>query len=104
MVEGEEIQNVKKFILRELLKRRKIGGAHTPLDRVTRSLPDELLQLRHSEKLMERAVKELVNTGMVIILQKRTGKDSDLHISINPRAWKEIGSFLNLPPGTIEST
>ncbi len=101
--EGEiqSVQNVEKFILRELIKRRKIGGAHTPLDRVTRSLPDEILQQKHSSKITERAIKELVNAGMVIVLQKRTGKDSDLHISINPRAWKEIGLFLGLAPGEI---
>lgn len=98
MAEEEEIKKIQEFILRELIKRRKIGGAHTPLDKVTRNLPDELLQQKHTSKITERAVKELINNGFVLILQKRTGKGSDDHISINPRAWKEIGLFLKLPP------
>lgn len=99
-MEELEIKKVKEFILRELIKRRKIGGAHTPLERVTRSLPDEFLQ-KHSSKIVERAVKELMNDGLIFLQQKRTGKDSDLHIAINPRAWKEIGSFLNLSKGEM---
>ena len=94
----EEIRKIKEFILRELIKKRKIGGAHTPLAHVTKNLPDELLHQKHIPKLIEKAVKELLNNGMVIIQQKRTGKGSDEHIAINPRAWKEIGTFLNLPP------
>ena len=97
-----EIRRAQEFILRELIKKRKIGGAHTPLDNITKNLPDEFLHQRQAAKVIERAVKELVNSGMAIILQKRTGKGSDEHISINPRAWKEIGAFLNLPPGQHE--
>ncbi len=97
----EGIDEIKKFILRELIKRKKIGGAHTPLDRVTRSLPDELLQQKHTGKIVNQAIKELVNNGMIILQHKRTGKDSDLHIAINPRTWKEIGLFLNLPRGEM---
>lgn len=93
----DEIKKAKEFILRELIKRRKIGGAHTPLDYVTKNLPDGFLREKKAQKIIEKAVKELVNAGMVIIQQKRTGKGSDLHISINPRYWKEIGSFLKLP-------
>lgn len=90
----KEIDNSKRFILRELIKRKIIGGKHTPLDRVTKNLPDEFLQQKSTIK---KALKELRNDGWVILPQKRTGKGSDLHISINPRAWKEIGNFLNLP-------
>ena len=91
---AEEIVSAKKFILRELIKKKKIGGAHTPLDRITKNLPDEFL---HQKNILEKAVKDLRNSGMIIILQKKTGKGSDDHASINPRAWKEIGAFLNLP-------
>lgn len=67
-----EVQNivseVKKFILRELIKKRKIGGAHTPLHHVIKKLPDELLRQMAAPKIVEKAVKELLNNGMVIIL------------------------------------
>ena len=86
---------VKAFILRELIKKRKFGGAHTPLDNITNNLPDELLHNKQGQKLIEKGVKELVNFEFVIVLQKRTGKGSDLHISINPRKIKEISEFLN---------
>lgn len=90
----EETVNAEKFILRELIKKKIIGGRHTPLDRIIKNLPDEFL---YQKSFIEKAVKELRNNGWVIISQKRTGKDSDFHISINPRAWKEIGEFLKLP-------
>ena len=67
MAEEEEIKKIQEFILRELIKRRKIGGAHTSLDNVTRNLPDELLQQKHAPRIIERAVKELVNNGFIII-------------------------------------
>lgn len=92
----EEVQQIKKFILRELIKKRKIGGAHTPLHYVTKNLPDEFLHQRHISRVIEKALKELVNNEWILLLHKRTGKGSDEHISINPRAWKEISAFLDL--------
>ncbi len=97
----ESTAEIKKFILRELIKRKKIGGAHTPLDKITRSLPDKILEQIHRRKIIDQAIKELVNSGMIILQHKMTGKGSDFHIAINPRAWKEIGLFLNLPRGEI---
>lgn len=41
----DKITLVKKFILRELIKRRKIGGSHTPLDNVVQHLSDEFLKV-----------------------------------------------------------
>ena len=95
-MDRNEIKKAKKFILRELIKKRKIGGAHTPLEHVTKNLPDEFLQQKNAPKIIEKAVKELLNSMMILILQKRTGKGSSKHISINPRAWKEISAFLKL--------
>ncbi len=91
----DDIIRAEKFILRELIKRRIIGGKHTPLDRVTKNLPDEFL---HQKNIIEKAVRELCNSGMIHLLHKKTGRGSDTHVSINPRAWKDIGAFLELPP------
>jgi hypothetical protein len=38
--------------------------------------------------------RELINNELIIILIKRTGKDSSEHISLNPRKVSEIKSFL----------
>ncbi len=97
----DEIIRAKKFILRELIKRRKIGGSHTPLDNVTQHLSDEFLKEKRTQKIINSALKELVNDGMVTVLKKKTGKGSDLHISVNPRKLKEIAELLNLPQPRI---
>lgn len=97
----DKITSVKKFILRELIKRRKIGGSHTTLDNVVQHLSDEFLKEKRTRKIIESALKELVNDKMVIVLKKRTGKGSDLHISINPRKLKEIAELLSLPQPRI---
>ena len=93
----DEVIRAKKFIMRELIKRRNIGGSHTPLDRVVHYLPEEFLKDKRTKKIINSAIKELVNEGMIIIMQKKTGKGSDLHISANPRKLKEISELLELP-------
>ncbi len=97
----EEIIRAKKFILRELIKRRKIGSSHTPLDNVTQHLSDEFLKEKRAQKIINSALKELVNEGMVTVLKRKTGKGSVLHISVNPRKLKEIAELLNLPQPRI---
>ena len=37
---------------------------------------------------------ELVSDDWVVVVNKRTGKGSDLHISINPRKTNEIVTYL----------
>jgi len=91
-----EIKDVKTVILRTLIQKRKVGGAHTPLDNITHNLPDDLLHDKKGQKIIDEAVKELVNSNFVIVLKKKTGKGSDLHISLNPRAIKEISEFLGI--------
>ncbi len=93
-----EVKKVKAFILEELIKKDKFGGAHIPLDNVVRHLPDEFLQDKKGRRAIDDAVKELANSGWVTVQRKRTGKGSDFHISINSRAIKEISAFLGLAP------
>lgn len=93
----DKILRAKKFILRELIKRRKIGNSHIPLDSVTHHLSDEFLKQKRVQKIIKSTLKELVNNGMVIVLKKKTGKGSDLHISVNPRKIKEVAGLLDLP-------
>ncbi len=96
-MEEASVKKVKAFVLEELIKRSKFGGAHTPLDNVIRLLPDEFLHDKKGRRVIDDAVKELVNAGWLIVQRKRTGKGADLHVSINPRTIKEISAFLSLP-------
>lgn len=91
----EDSERVKIFILRELIKKEKYGGAHTPLDNITGNLPDEFLHNKKSQKATDKAVRELINSGWLIAMKKRTGKGSDLHVSINPRKIKEISEYVS---------
>lgn len=92
-MEGSD--KIQTFILRELMKKGKFGGAHTPLENVTSNLPDEFLHNKKGQKEIDKAVKTLVNLGWVLVMKKRTGKGADLHISINPRKTKEIGEYFS---------
>ncbi len=95
-MEEDSVKKVKAFVLEELIKRSKFGGAHTPLDNIIRLLPDEFLNDKKGRRMIDDAVKELVNAGWLIVQRKRTGKGADLHVSINPRAIKEISAFLKI--------
>ncbi len=95
-MEEDSVKKVKAFVLEELIKRSKFGGAHTPLDNVIRLLPDEFLHDKKGRRVIDDAVKKLVNAGWLIVQRKRTGKGADLHVSINPRAIKEISAFIGL--------
>jgi hypothetical protein len=90
-----EVDDVKKFILRELTKKRKIGGAHIFLDKVVRHLPDKYFHDKKSRKSIDAAIKDLVNAGWINANRKRTGKGDDVHISINPRMIKKVFEFLS---------
>lgn len=88
-----EKEAFKRAILEFLVKKSCIGGAHTPLDRV-RSCTE--MHSKQDKKEFEDALAELIRSNWVTILNKKTGKGSDEHISINPRAMKEIAAFLDL--------
>ena len=95
-MEDANIAKIKVFILEELIKRSKFGGAHTPLDNVTHHLPDKFLHDKEGRRAVDDAVKELANSSWITVQRKRTGKGSDLHVSLNPKAIKEISAFLGL--------
>jgi len=88
------VTHLKRLILTALIDKGKYGGAHTVLDNITHHLPDEFLNNKKGQKAIHEAVKELNNSGWIIILKKKTGKGSDLHVSINPRAIKDISAFI----------
>ncbi len=83
----------KATILEFLLKKNCIGGVHTPLGRVKACIE---LHSKQDKKEFEQALDELVKVAWVISASKRTGKGSDIHLSLNPRALNEISEFIKI--------
>ncbi len=90
----EEIAGLKKLILQKLVRANMWGGKHTPLDFVTKGIPEHYRHTHKGRKVVEKVLKELTNDEWIIILAKRTGGGSDDHVSLNPRRVSEIKQFL----------
>ena len=90
----DEITAVKKLILNKLTRARMWGGKHTPLDFVLKGLPMQFRMTHVGGKAVQKALKELENDQWVSLMQKRTGKGYDTHVSLNSRKHAEIQSFL----------
>jgi len=82
---------LKATILEFLLKKNCIGGVHTPLGRVKSCIQ---LHSKQDKKEFEQALDELVKEAWIISTSKRTGKGSDIHLSLNPRTLSQISEFL----------
>lgn len=90
----DEITAVKSLILNKLTRSHTWGGKHTPLDFVLKGLPGRFRMTHSGQKTIEKAMKELENDQWISLIQKRTGKGYDVHVSLNPRKVAEIQSFL----------
>ena len=90
----EETNIVKGLILEKLIRSNIWGGKHTPLDFVTKGIPEHYRNTHKGMKIVERVLKELTNDEWVLLSPKRTGKGSDEHLSLNPRKVSEIRSWL----------
>ena len=85
---------LKKLILKKLIRGSVWGGKHTPLDFVKNGIPDHYRHTHKGQKMLENVLKDLMNDGWIILLQKKTGKGSGIHISLNPRKVQDINQFL----------
>lgn len=90
----EELDTLKKLILQKLVRANVWGGKHTPLDFVRKGIPEHYRNTHKGMKKLEKALKDLVNDEWILIQDKRTGKGSDEHVSLNPRKVGEIRQFL----------
>jgi hypothetical protein len=86
----EETKVIKRLILQKLVRSNTWGGKHTPLDFIRKGIPEHFRNTPAGKRVLERAVKELHNEELIILLLKRTGKGSGEHISLNSRKLKEI--------------
>ena len=89
-----EENTLKKLILQKLIRGNIWGGKHKPLDFVHNGLPDHYRNTHQGKKMIERAVKNLLNDQWIILLPKRTGKSTEDHLSLNPQKVSEIRQFL----------
>lgn len=64
------------------------------MDFVVKGVPEHYRNTHQGQRELEKAIKDLVNEEWIILLQKRTGKGSDDHVSLNPRKVGEIRDFL----------
>lgn len=89
-----ELDVLKKLILQKLIRSNVWGGKHTPMNFLTKGLPEHYRNTYSGKKIIEKTLKELTDEGWIIVLIKKTGKGSDEHVSLNPRKVNEIKNFL----------
>ncbi|MBU1120375.1 hypothetical protein KJ660_00695 [Candidatus Micrarchaeota archaeon] len=83
---------MKKLILRRLINKRKIGGSHTALINLSKGFPSHFSSTKKGKKLIEKAIKELINDNLLLAKQSTNEK----HVSVNPRKSKEIQILLGI--------
>ena len=98
MVIEKEVKVIMWYIIIRLQNMRKWGGAHSELKRVIKSLPSQLIEDNKGKRLINKAIKNLVNLGFIGVC-KKTGED---HISLNPRKIGEIKKFVKEVKGNME--
>ena len=81
---------IKRFILRKLLNFGKVGGSHTSVFNLSKSLPNHIRSNRKGQKAIKQAIKQLINIGFLLSKQST----NEQHVSINPRKIKELKEFL----------
>ncbi len=85
-------ENLKKF-LKILLKKRYIGGKHTPESRFIKVIMQNARP--ESCRSFDKEYGQIINEGFVFRLKKRTGKGSDWHVSLNPEKLGELSELLS---------
>ncbi len=90
----EEVDSLKRLILQKLVRADIWGGKHIPFNFVKKGVPEHYRNSYKCKKIFEKAIKELINEGWVILTIKRTGKGSDAHISLNQKKVDEIRQYL----------
>ena len=75
--------DIKKRIIRKLVRWRKWGGAHT--ENILKGLPSHLI----GDKITKEALKELEGDEWIIPAKKT----KEIHYSLNPRKTDEILQF-----------
>jgi len=71
-----------------MLNKRYIGGRHTPEDKIIQQKTRYLS--KDDKKTFVQEYKRLVHEQYLLRAKKRTKRDYDWHISLNPQKLKQI--------------
>ena len=85
-----DINIIKRIILEHLITPPRWGGKHTEMRNIKKGFPAPISNSKEGQKLMDKAIKELMNDGW-LLCKKSTG---ELHVSLNPKMKREIMEFL----------
>jgi hypothetical protein len=83
-------ENIMWLMLSKLNRMGKIGGNHTEIINLYKSLPTHFKSSNKGKKQIQKAIKELLKREF--LLQKPS--TGELHVSLNPRKIKEIIKFI----------
>ena len=78
------------LILSKLNRMDKIGGSHTEINNLYKSLPTHFKASSQGKKKIQKALKELFRREY--LLQKPS--TGEIHVSLNPRKIKDIEEFI----------
>ncbi|MEK6949919.1 MAG: hypothetical protein AABX34_06865 [Nanoarchaeota archaeon] len=98
-----DLEIIKRIILEHLITPPRWGGKHIELRNhgnrrfpghrkslifacLKKGFPSNIYNSKEGQKLIDKAIKELVNSG-ILLCKKSAG---ELHMSLNPRMKKEI--------------
>ena len=84
-----EIENIKKFILRKLTRKRMWLHKHTSINNLSKGLPDRL----RSSGNVKKAIKELIKENLLLLKPTNYG----LEISLNIKRKTKIENIINSP-------
>jgi hypothetical protein len=77
-----------RAIINHMLNNRIIGEKHIPEKRIIKSRTKWLN--KEERKEFKTEYEALIKNNIIFRTKKRTGKDYDWHISLNPRKLQEI--------------
>lgn len=81
---------IKRIIMKHMIQKEKWKGSHTELRNIKKGLPAHLVASKKGKKLIDRAIKEMVNNGW-LLAKKSTG---EIHVSLNTKKKGEIMKFV----------
>jgi hypothetical protein len=82
-----EIEKEHIHILRKLYMDNRIGGRHTSIDNLKKGVPSDFL----IKKRFERAIKDIIKEGYIVIKPTNYGTQ----VSLNPNMIPRIESILD---------
>ena len=77
-----------RAVLIFLYSKQYIGAKHIPENRLLRK--KTRFTPREEKKTFGKEYKNMLHTGHILRMKKKTGKGTDWHIALNPRTLQEV--------------